>query len=180
IAAGDRHIVVADVGRGVGGAGAVDVDVGLAFVISLDGLVEGGDARLALGVDAEANVFIGLAVLDGEGDALVFLDEVSGGDRLGGDGQLGFFSRSGGLFGLILGDGEVLSRGVGFGLLVDAPDGVVAGRKCFVALELQGGGDLSFVVGFDLLGRERRRRVAADDGDLAVRGEALAGDLYAV
>lgn len=83
IAAGDGDVVIADVSRGVGSAGAVDVDVGLALVVSLDGLVEGGDARLALGVDEEADVFTGFAALDGEGDALVFLDEVSRRDRLG-------------------------------------------------------------------------------------------------
>src|SRR5699024_84834 len=101
--AGDGDVVVGDVGRGIRGC-AGDVDGGLAHVVGGDGVLVGGDVRIALGVDHELDVFAGLAVLDGEGDTLVLIDEVSRRDRLRRDGQLRLGGRSRGLLGLLFDD----------------------------------------------------------------------------
>src|SRR5699024_7408002 len=83
VTAGRGCGVSTDVGRDIR-RGAEDVDRGIAFVISRDGVLVRRDVD-ALRVDLEVDIRTGLAVLDGEGDALVLIGEVRGLDLLRGD-----------------------------------------------------------------------------------------------
>src|SRR5699024_3969598 len=110
IAAGGGRCVGADIGRSVR-RGAEDVDRSAALVIGLDGVLVGGDVD-ALRVDLEVDVLAGFAVFDRESDALIFVGEVRGLDRLRRHRQ----TRLGGGLGLILiddGDGAVEGLGLG-------------------------------------------------------------------
>src|SRR5699024_5663887 len=98
IAAGGGRCVGADIGRSVR-RGAEDVDRSAALVIGLDGVLVGGDVD-ALRVDLEVDVLAGFAVFDRESDALIFVGEVRGLDRLRRHRQ----TRLGGGLGLILVD----------------------------------------------------------------------------
>src|SRR5699024_1362391 len=80
ITAGGGRCVGADIGRSVR-RGAEDVDRGSALIIGLDCVLVGGDVD-ALRVDLEVDVLAGFAVLDRERDALIFVGEVRGLDRL--------------------------------------------------------------------------------------------------
>src|SRR5699024_1815488 len=134
VTAGDGDVVVADVGRGIRGC-AVDVDGGLALVVGVDGVLVGGDVRIALGVDHELDVFAGLAVLDGEGAALDVIDEVGRSGRLRRDGQPGPGGRGRGLLGLFFAARDRHRLRIRLGLLVGAQDVVFAGFERRFALD---------------------------------------------
>src|SRR5699024_11077021 len=170
VTAGDGDVVVADVGRGIRGC-AVDVDGGLALVVGVDGVLVGGDVRIALGVDHELDVFAGLAVLDGEGDTLVLIDEVSRRDRLRRDGQLRLGGRSRGLLRLLFDDRDRHRLRSRLGLLVGAPDAVFAGFERRFALDRAA--DRAVVIGGDGGDAEGRLSCASDQVDLSAGGEAL-------
>src|SRR5690625_592780 len=123
ITAGGGRCVGADIGRSVR-RGAEDVDRGSALIIGLDCVLVGGDVD-ALRVDLEVDVLAGFAVLDRERDALIFVGEVRGLDRLRRDLE----SRLGGSIGLAVvtivfaDDVDVALEGLGLGAFTVDGDG---------------------------------------------------------